>query len=136
MSVKRAKFTPLYEDQLDSPAMKALSAVAFRVYVILRQEYKGDYTGNRIICPYDTIVEKGVSRNSIPRALNQLEALGFIKIERGGLEHRPSEYIFSDKWSLIATPAEAYQILDDLKNTKLDEMARKELAEKRISELN
>ncbi|MEE1035228.1 MAG: hypothetical protein U0L06_11750, partial [Agathobacter sp.] len=63
-STSRTHFIQMYDDQLDSPAFIALSAVAVRMYMILRQEYKGNYTGNRVICPYDTFVKKGVSRNS------------------------------------------------------------------------
>ena len=126
-------FTPMFDDQLNSPAFIALSAVAVRVYLILRQEYKGAYTGNRVICPYDTFTEKGISRNSIPKAIRMLEAMGFITCERGGLGHQPCIYHFSDRWAKIATPSEAKNILNELKNTMKEENRRSKLAKEAIS---
>lgn len=126
-------FTPIYDDQLNSPAFISLSAVAVRVYLILRQEYKGDYTGNKVKCPYDTFTAKGVSRNSISKAIRMLEALGFITCERGGLGHQPSIYRFSDNWSKIETLSEAKTILKDLKDTMAEEERRSKLAREKLS---
>lgn len=126
-------FTPMFDDQLNSPAFIALSAVAVRAYLILRQEYKGAYTGNKVICPYDTFAEKGISRNSISKAIRTLEALGFIACERGGLGHQPTIYRFSDEWAKIATPAEAKNILKELKETMEEESRRSKAAKEAIS---
>lgn len=59
-------FVQMFNDQLNSPTFISLSNVAKVMYLILRQEFKGDYTGNNIICPYNTFIEKGISRNYIP----------------------------------------------------------------------
>ena len=40
----------------------------------------------------------GIRRETVSRALDQLECYGFVDITRGGLEHRPSEYKLVDKW--------------------------------------
>lgn len=121
-------FTPFYDDQLQSPAFIALSAVAVRVYLILRAEYKGDFTGNKVICPYDTIVEKGVSRNSISKAIRMLEVLGFITCDRGGLGHQPTTYRFSTGWAKIGTKEEAEAKLTELNDTVAEEKRRRLIA--------
>ena len=36
-------FVPMFNDQLNSPAFICLNPVAKVMYLILRQEYKGDY---------------------------------------------------------------------------------------------
>lgn len=41
--------------------------------------------------------------NTLSRALLQLEVFGFIDIDHGGLEHRPSVYHFSGNWKKIET---------------------------------
>ena len=107
-------FTPLFDDQLNSPAYIALTAVAKEAYTILRQEYKGNYTGNKIICPYKTFMEKGMTRNSISKAIRLLEALGFITYESGGLEHQPTIYHFSEGWKQINTKEQAESTREDL----------------------
>lgn len=121
-------FTPFYDDQLQSPAFIALSAVAVRVYIILRMEYKGDYTGNKVICPYDTIVEKGVSRNSISKAIRMLEVLGFITCDRGGLGHQPTTYRFSNDWAKIESKEEAEGKLTELDDVIAEEKRRRLIA--------
>lgn len=81
------------------------------MYTILRQEYKGDYSeGMKVICPYQTFVDKGISRNSISEGIRLLEAMGFITCESGGLGNIPSKYRFSAKWQDIKTKDEAKAI--------------------------
>lgn len=122
-------FTPLFDDQLDSPAYIALTAVAKEAYTILRQEYKGSYTGNNVICPYKTFMEKGMTRNSISKAIRLLDTLGFITYESGGLEHQPSIYHFSEKWKYVKTKEEAETVKKDLlKKIKIEKEHREELA--------
>ena len=43
-------YVVLFDDLLNSPAYIALSAAAKEAYTILMQEYKGIYTGDKIIC--------------------------------------------------------------------------------------
>ena len=111
-------FTPMYDSMLNSPAYIVLSPIAKVIYQILRQEYKGAYTGNEVLCPYSTIERKGVSRNSIYDGLLMLEALGFITYKRGGLYHQPSVYHFSDKWQQIKTTEEAKEIKKNMKKER------------------
>lgn len=104
-------FTPMFDDQLNSIAYISLTAVAKEAYIILRQKYKGQYTGNNVVCTYNQFIEQGMSRNSIPKAIKQLVAFGFITYDSGGLEHQPNIYHFSDSWKNILTQ-------EDVKNVK------------------
>lgn len=96
-------FTPFFDDQLNSLAYVNLSAHAKEAYTIIRQEYKGNYTGDKVICPYSTFASKGMRANTVSRAILQLECYGFISIDRGGLEHRPSVYHLISDWKKIRT---------------------------------
>lgn len=130
---KNSHFTPMFDDQMDSPAFIALSAVAVRVYLILRKQFKGDYTGNNIVCPYERIIENGVSRNSIPGALRQLEALGFITCKRGGLAKQASVYSFSSDWKNIATKEDADAIVKEVRERIAEEKDFRKQAEDKAS---
>lgn len=111
-------FVQMFNDQLDSPAFKSLSPVARSIYLILRQQYKGGYTGNDIICPYTTFIENGISRNSIPDNLHMLEAMGFITYEHGGLYHIPNLYHFTSDWKNIRSIEEGRLIRKKLTEEK------------------
>lgn len=111
----------LFDDMLESLPFTHLSAQSVVAYMILKQEYKGEYTGNRVICPYSTFVKKGMTRSTISRALAQLECYGFISVEPGGLEHQPSVYEFAEGWKDINSKeklAEADSRFQDLMNRK------------------
>lgn len=123
-------FVQMFNDQLNSPAFISLSNVAKVMYLILRQEFKGDYTGNNIICPYNTFVEKGISKNSISENLRMLEAMGFITWEHGGLYHQPNVYHFTNGWQKIRTMEEARAIKEQLAEEKKQrKQAREQLAD-------
>ena len=102
-------FIPMFRDMIESKPYIALSAPAKEVYMIIRNQYKGEASGDVVKCPYSTFVKYGVRRETAARAVNMLEAYGFIEVERGGLEHRPNEYRLSEKWKMIKTEAD----LDD-----------------------
>lgn len=90
-------YVPMFADMIDSPAYISLSATAKEVYLILRKQYRGqDCT---VICPYSTFKKQYLIREeTVSNALDQLEIFGFIEIERGGLEHKPSKYKLVGKW--------------------------------------
>lgn len=102
-------YVVLFDDLLNSPAYIALSAHAKEAYTILMQEYKGDYSGPTVTCPYSTFQKKGMRSNTLSRALTELEVFGFIRIDHGGLEHRPSIYHLTSDWQQIRTEEEAKQ---------------------------
>lgn len=92
-------YTPIFDEMLDSPAFIALSHGAKIVYLFIIREYKGDFTGNKVICPYATMEAHGIRHQSIPKWLSELVALGFIKIEtHGGLYKIPNEYRLISDW--------------------------------------
>ena len=78
-----------FDDQLTSPAYLALSANAKEVYTVLRMQYKGVYTGNTVKCPYSTFEQMGLRRETVSRALDQLE-LSLIHIFSVNRKIRPS----------------------------------------------
>ena len=122
------RFLRIFESMFESPAFISLTPVATKVYMILKNEYRGSYTMNNIICPYTTIEKYGISRNSISPALRLLEALGFITRESGNLMRQPTIYHFSDKWKDIKDIATAKKIEKDLrKKIKCEKDTRKEL---------
>jgi len=110
-------YVVLFDDLLNSPAYIALSAAAKEAYTILMQEYKGIYTGDKIICPYSTFTSKGMRTNTVSRALMMLERFGFIRVEEhGGLERRPNVYRLIDGWKRIRTAEEAKEIKKAFEN--------------------
>lgn len=122
------RFVRIFESMYESPAFISLPAASVRLYLILKNEFRGNHTGNRIICPYDTIVKHGISRNTIRPNLRILEALGFIVIEEGTLMREASIYHFSDKWKDIKDIKEAKRIVSDVrKRIQWEKDNRKEL---------
>lgn len=110
-------YVVLFDDLLNSPAYIALSAAAKEAYTILMQEYKGIYTGDKIVCPYSTFTSKGMRTNTVSRALMMLERFGFIKVEEhGGLERRPNVYRLIDGWKSVRTAEEAKEIKKAFEN--------------------
>ena len=125
----RNHYVMLFDDLLDSPAYRALSAHAKEAYTILLQEYKGPYTENSVICPYATFREKGMRGNTVSRALLMLEHFGFINVERGGLEHQPSVYHFSKAWQEIRTVQDA----KERESLFREEMDKRKRAKERLN---
>lgn len=92
-------FTRLHDSLIDSPKFKALHTQSQLIYILVKQEYKGDYTGNRVICPTRKIESYGIGRSAISRAFRELEDSGFIEVvERGGFPKKPTVFMLSDKW--------------------------------------
>lgn len=110
-------YVVLFDDLLNSPAYIALSAAAKKAYTILMQEYKGIYTGDKIVCPYSTFTSKGMRTNTVSRALMMLERFGFIRVEKhGGLERRLNVYHLIDGWKSIRTAEKAKEIKKAFEN--------------------
>lgn len=124
-------YLTLFDDQLNSLAYTSLSAHAKEAYTIIRQEYKGSYTGDQVICPYSTFEKKGMRANTLSRALLQLECYGFLKIDHGGLEHRPSVYHLIGDWKKIKTKED----LAEAKRVFGNELAKRKKASEVSAEL-
>ena len=116
-------YVVFFDDMLNSPAYIALSAHAKEAYTILMQEYKGPYTGPKVICPYSTFEKKGMRANTLSRALMQLEFFGFVRIDHGGLEHRPSVYHLIGDWKEIQTPEDVKRVQGEFRE-ELDKRKR------------
>lgn len=105
-------FVALYQSMLESPAYKALTSPARSVYTIIKAQYKGNYNsspGNRVKCPYKDIMEHThCSKATVSRALKELEEMGFIETDPGGL-NVPNTYTFSSRWQHV-TDDEAISI--------------------------
>lgn len=115
---------------IESPAFKVMSPVAAKLYLILKNEYRGNFTMKNITCPYSTMEQYGISRNSIPPALRLLEALGFIVREPGNLMREPTVYHFSDKWKDIQDIETAGKIKKELRERiNWEKNNRKELTQ-------
>ena len=124
-------FTPFFDDQLNSLAYVNLSAHAKEAYTIIRQEYKGNYTGDFVICPYGTFKKKGMRPNTVSRAILQLECFGFIQIDRGGLEHKPSVYHLISDWKKIRTEED----LEEVKRVFQEELNKKKKSKEIYGEI-
>ena len=125
--------TIFFDDQLLSPAYKALTANAKEVYTILRMQYKGPYSGDSVKCPYSYFEQMGIRRETVSKSLEQLECLGFIDIDRGGLEHRPSEYKLTDRWKKMDDPAELKKALEDFQE-RMDRQKKARAYKKKCAE--
>lgn len=124
------RFIRILESMYESPAFISLPANSVRLYLILKNEYRGNYTGNKIVCTYDTIVAHGISRNTIRPNLRILEALGFIVMEEGTLMREASIYHFSDKWKEISDIKTAKQIVKEVrKQVQWEKDKRQELCQ-------
>ena len=71
---------------LASPAFKVLSAAAVQVFWRLNIEHMehGGRDNGKLPCTYSDFEKYGVRRKSISKALDELEALGFIETIRKG----------------------------------------------------
>jgi hypothetical protein len=112
----------IFRTMYQSEAYKALSLEAREIYRILKAEYRGSYTDIRngadtVICPYSHMVEQGIRRANISIRLNELERLGFITRDSGGLFNTPNKYKFSDKWKSLGKK-EAEEIKKAIKDVK------------------
>lgn len=103
-TTSKSTYTRIYDDMLMSDAFRSLGNPARFVYLLLKSEYKGNYTGNTVTCPYSTMKPYGMNTKTIKRALLELEEKGFIEIEYGtrqfdgNLRRDRNKYTFSDKW--------------------------------------
>lgn len=96
----------LYDSVIDSPLFKSLSNSARTVYLVIRRQYKGNYSGKTVECPYRVFAEYGLQNKTVSRAIAELEESGFIEVERGtiqcaknkNLRRQPNRYTLSSRW--------------------------------------
>jgi hypothetical protein len=87
------QFAPRLIEMLESPAYRALSLCGRRVLDRLEIElgHHGGTNNGRLPVTYADFVRYGMDKQSIPGALREVEALGFVEITERG---RPSESDF------------------------------------------
>lgn len=96
---KDTHYSVIFDDLYESAPFRALSLGAVSTFLALLHEYKGNWTGNTVVCPIPTIQKYAVTnRTSAENCVYQLEIFGFIDIESGSLRREPSKYTFSDRW--------------------------------------
>lgn len=103
---KNEHFVPLYDDLVNSEAWLDLSSKAREVYLIIYQRYRGNYSGDTVICPYSEFNKFGIQNTTVSRKLEELGKHGFIKVERGtvqcsannNLRRQPNRYKFLHDW--------------------------------------
>ena len=101
----REHYTPFYDSMIDSEKFKKLSSSARTVLLVLKRQYKGNYSEYAtVVCPYSELNQYGLQNKTIRKALDELEQSGFIVTERGtrqccgNLHRNPNRYKFVDKW--------------------------------------
>lgn len=114
------QFVPLFANMLESELYINLSSAAKEAYTILRLQYKGSFTGNTIKCSYKRFEKMGMRRNTVARAIVELECFGFIAVNHGGLRHMNNEYTFIETWK-TRTFAEASELYEKRKAAKIRE---------------
>lgn len=81
--------------------LNMLSGNAFKVFAVIKNQYKGtDYKDGIIRIPYHDISNMtGIAnRKSISKALKELVKAGLIELKSGGLMRVANEYKLSDNW--------------------------------------
>jgi hypothetical protein len=150
---KGGSFIWLTREMLESPAWRALSkpaqSIVFRI-AIEHMSHAGTQNGDLPVT-YRDFESYGVRRKSLPDALAQAQALGWIDIvERGrpayADQRRPSKYGLtwlpraagsmsaSNRWQRVRTQAEARTILNESNRKRKEERRkRKEYAERKMT---
>lgn len=136
---KKDHHVRIYDDMYDSVAWRALSGCAAKQLIAIHMQYRSrngqKKAGKAIVsCPYKEMKGIGIKSNStISKNLAELEALGFIVIEHGGL-YNPNTYILSDKWKCIGSIEEAEKILAKMRTQQKAEAEKKKKAQAMLSE--
>jgi hypothetical protein len=137
-------FAPRLVEMLESPAYRVLSVSAHRALsrIEIEHAHHGGADNGKLPITFEQFKEYGMDRDAIAPALRQLEALGFIAIERGcagNAEHRrpnlyrltfrPSDGVVGDdgshEWRRVKTMDEALSIVTDARKTPPENSARR-----------
>jgi hypothetical protein len=93
-------------EMLESPPYRILSLSAHRALSRIEIEFAhhGGQDNGKLPVTFDDFAEYGIRRQSIGPALDELEALGFIKITEHGKMARAAEYRRPNKFLLMSRP--------------------------------
>jgi hypothetical protein len=129
---------------MESPAWKALSLNARRVLDRIEIEFGKNRgkpeTNGELIVTYDDFVKYGICRRLVRPAINEVVALGFVRITRAGVagnadERQPTMYLLTyqhagsaqyldDGWKRIKTDEEAESVANAARKRKGNLRAR------------
>jgi hypothetical protein len=89
---------------LESPAYRILGLSAHRALSRIEVElaHHGGQDNGKLPVTFDDFVVYGIRRQSIGPALDELEALGFLKITEHGRMRRAAEYRRPNKFLLMS----------------------------------
>lgn len=116
-----SNFAAIYFDMINSEAWKSLKGNSIKVYMIMRSKYVRKIIKGQIVSTNrDNISisykETGLSQQAFEKAIDELIASGFIKVNQykpqGGFK-KLIIYGFNDQWKYYNTPS--FKIKDEWK---------------------
>jgi hypothetical protein len=104
------QFTARLVEMQESPAFRVLSLSALRALSRIEIElaHHGGADNGKLPVTFDDFERYGIHRHSIGPALDELEALGFIKITERGTKAIRAEYRRSNKFRLTYRHADGF----------------------------
>lgn len=96
------RFVCLYHWMLKSPAWRSLTPQAVAIYVFLAQRYNGSNNGEISASAREIAQRCHVSKDTVTRALRELQEKGFVKISQKGSFDWKQRH--ATTWTLTAWP--------------------------------
>ena len=98
-SKNNEQFVPIPYSMAESAAWRSLSAKAVKVYIELRRRYVGHNNGKLTLSLDEGARLLGIGKATVGRALEELEAKGFVKLTKRGQWYgrMASEYAVTDR---------------------------------------
>lgn len=116
-----SNFAAIYFDMINSEAWKSLKGNSIKVYMIMRSKYVRKIIKGQIVSTNKDNIsisykEAGLSQQAFEKAIDELIASGFIKVNQykpqGGFK-KLIIYGFNDQWKYYNTPS--FKIKDEWK---------------------
>jgi hypothetical protein len=109
-------FAPRTIGMLESPAYRVISLAAHRILARLEIEFadhkRNPMENGNLPCTYDDFEAYGINRHMIRPAINELVALGFIRVTRKGSAGN-AEFRQSTLFLVTYLPAGSNQVVED-----------------------
>jgi DNA-binding transcriptional ArsR family regulator len=104
-------YAPLSYQLLQSPAWRSLSGPAAKVWLELRTRYSGANNGRLSLSRDEAARILGLGKATVGRALDELEAKGFVELKRRGKWYgrMASEWLVTDRGTDNAPPSNAWR---------------------------
>jgi hypothetical protein len=131
--IPKTPWLMLRVEMLASPAFRVLSQSAYRIMfcILIEFSHHGRKENGKLVCTYEDFEAFGVDRHSISPAIQELVALGFIKITRQGkagnadfrvasqyaLTFLPLDYS-DDKWERWPEPADEWKRIRNIRHAR------------------